>query len=264
MSETISQLSKQIQGMCTLLSDLRAEVNSLKATSHHTATPDHGQTCDRQTSDQTETRPPSYAQVLTNAIHRDGNTVSHVPVSDRSSDVRRELRELLERDKRRESVIIRGLSASSPAALVTKFGEMTEKVMGFRVELTAVVPIPNHPDLWRAKIMCNDDRKRVLDGAKKLCGTEYKDVYIRRDLTYAQRGELRQRRLEAGATSGMSARSAPRQDRNGADSVPTNRVPQTVNENEETIPKSVASPEPTRHSGGATGSTQDPQPLQKN
>ena len=54
---------------------------------------------------------------------------------------------------------------------------------------------PSHTDIHGAKIMNTNDRKLVLDKAKNLRGTRYDIVVIRRDLTYAQRAELRERRL---------------------------------------------------------------------
>lgn len=283
MSETINQLSKQIQGMCALLTDLRAEVNSLK-TSSQTATALHTETPNVDTPDTQTNHPDNHRHSGENpATHHDRNTNASTPAytpDSNRSELRRELRELLERDKRRDSVVIRGLSVTSPGALVAKFGDMTQKVLGVRVVLTDVVRIPNYPDLWRAKIKCDDDRKCVLDGAKNLRDTEYKDVYIRRDLTYAQRGELRQRRMEreAAATADRPSGSAPSQGVNRARNahvctpstevmtdtsteVMAETVPKcfdpTGNTNVETAPKYVVppGPEPSYDSGSAAAPT---------
>ena len=73
--------------------------------------------------------------------------------------IRQELRELQERDKRKDSVIVRGLEASSPADLVAKFAVLTETNMGKQVELSQVKAIPYHPDICRDKIANADDKK---------------------------------------------------------------------------------------------------------
>ena len=68
--------------------------------------------------------------------------------------------------------------------------------MGTRVELSDVVPITNHSDLYRAKILNEEHRRLVLDRAKRLKDTEHATVFIRRDLTYIRRKELRERRAQ--------------------------------------------------------------------
>ena len=106
------------------------------------------------------------------------------------------MREIQERAKRKQSVIIKGMHAQTPRELITKFGDLSLAFSGTRVELTDVVPIPNHSDLFRAKILNDDDRKLVLERAKTLRDTEHASVFIRRDLTFAQRKELRERRAQ--------------------------------------------------------------------
>ena len=101
-----------------------------------------------------------------------------------------------ERAKRQQSIIIKGMHAQSPSDLARKFGELSLSFTGTRVVLSDVVSIPNHTDLFRAKIMDEDDRKLVLEKAKTLKDTEHNDVFIRRDLTYAQRKDLRERRAQ--------------------------------------------------------------------
>ena len=124
--------------------------------------------------------------------------------------VREELKELQEREKRKESVIIRGLEASSPSDLVIKFSELTQHLMGTTVEISEVKAIPSHPDIYRAKIINANNRKLVLDNAKNLRGTRYDKVFIKRDLTYAQRGELRERRLNRQAQEHASSETVPK------------------------------------------------------
>ena len=71
---------------------------------------------------------------------------------------------------------------------------LTETIIGKSIELSEVKAIPSHPDNYRAKIINADEKKLVLDRTKNLRGTRY-EVFIRRDLIYSQRAELRERRL---------------------------------------------------------------------
>ena len=108
--------------------------------------------------------------------------------------IREEVLEVREREKRRSSVVIKGLSARTPETLATEFAEMTSVMMGCRVSLTDIVKIKDHPELCRGKIMDSEQRALVLDKAKTLKGSQYDHVYIRRDLTFNQRQELKARR----------------------------------------------------------------------
>lgn len=186
MAETISQLFQQMRGMCTVLMELANQVNDLSS---------------QLTLNQKENTQPAGRE---QQVHRgaQGQPEPHNhhftttgPSGEYRSVVRQELKELQERDKRKDSVIVRGLEASSPADLAAKFTVLTETIMGKRVELAEVKVIPSHPDIYRAKILNADDKKLVLDRARNLRGTRYDKVFIRRDLTYSQRAELRERRL---------------------------------------------------------------------
>ena len=77
--------------------------------------------------------------------------------------------------------------------------------MGSEVSLSEVATIPNHPDVFRAKIMNEDHRKLVLEKAKHLRDSNFHSVYVSRDLTFAQRAELFQRRQSRRAEQGLSA-----------------------------------------------------------
>ena len=99
-----------------------------------------------------------------------------------------------EREKRRSSIIIKGLKANSPRDLAQKFSQLTQELMSFPTTLTDVTQIPRHANIFRAKILDEAVRKQVLDRSKSLKGTNYSQVYISRDLTYAQRAELFARR----------------------------------------------------------------------
>ena len=108
--------------------------------------------------------------------------------------IRQEVVEVREREKRRFSVVIKGLSAREPDAIASEFSKLTSKVMGCEVTLSDIMKIKDHPDLCRAKIMNDEHRSLVLDKAKTLKDSEFDHIYIRRDLTYTQRQELKMKR----------------------------------------------------------------------
>ena len=197
-AETISQLFQQMRGMCTLLTDLTTQVNTLSSFQ-----PNPSPNAENTEQQCRAANTGAAGQALLRAEDPPGILSFSDPQGTQSSSeyravVRQELRELQKRDKHRESVIVHGLEASSPAVLVTRFAELTENNMGKRVELTEVRAIPSHPDLYRAKILNAGDRKLVLDIAKNLHGTRHDKVFIRRDLTFAQRAELRETPEQAG------------------------------------------------------------------
>lgn len=164
MKETLRQLFQQFRGMCAILTDLTSQV---KALTQRASTPQSTALVQQPTPDS--------------------------PAPDRKL-IREELTEMRERDKRRQSIIIKGLVATGPADAAAKFNQLTETQFGARVDLAEVMPIPNHPSMFRAKIIPEEQRKLVLDNAKKLKGSAYSSVYISRDLTRAQRTELYEKR----------------------------------------------------------------------
>ena len=132
---------------------------------------------------------------------------------DYKASIRREVQEMNEREKRRSSIIVKGLRANSPRDLAQNFSQLTQELMSFPTTLTDVTQIPGHPNIFRAKILDETVRKQVLDRSKSLKGTDYSEVYISRDLTYAQRAELfarrQARRTEANNQPASSSSAHP-------------------------------------------------------
>ena len=215
-SGTLAQLFQQMQGLCSAVAELAAQVKALSSPPPSTqGSVAHQHPLDTHNTTSADT----YAAVLT----RHPNTTAPSPEqtsqnADYRQIVRQELRELHEREKRKESVVIHGLKSTSTRGVGTEFGELTQQMMGKHVELTDILPIPGHAGLYRGKILNESDRKLVLDKAKTLKGTNYDRVFIRRDLTYNQRCALKARRdayhaeqnLQAPATaSGPGERHMP-------------------------------------------------------
>lgn len=170
-NDLIAQMFQQIKGICGIVRDLVEQVKGLTSTA----------------TSQKVTTPPD-------AVCQPSPGQSQQPAADYRTIVHEELKEMRERDKRKESVIVKGLAASSASELVAKFEQLTGQFMGTSVVLSDVSPISGHPSLYRAKIRNADLRKMVLEKAKTLKNTEFNSVFISRDLTYAQRTELFARR----------------------------------------------------------------------
>ena len=107
--------------------------------------------------------------------------------------VREELLELDERKKRRASLVIRGLRASSTTEAVTRFAEVTEFLIGEKVVLSETVRIKSNVDLFRGNVNNYRQRKLILEQSRGLKDSPFAEVYIKRDLTYHQRMQLQAR-----------------------------------------------------------------------
>ena len=106
-----------------------------------------------------------------------------------------ELWEFEDRKKRRESLIVKGLSCSSDSEFSSKFTAMTQTLTNTAITPDSVYCIDQGRAMYRVKINSFDSRKQILDQAKNLKTLNgYSQVYINRDLTFRQRQELRSRR----------------------------------------------------------------------
>ena len=191
LAEIITQLAQQIKGICCELRDLKAHVQGLtqaqqsaqtNAPSPSAPTTSAGSA---QPHDQVHQRDPSVPAA---------STPSQPAGKEYRAIVRDELREIREQEKRRQSIIVKGLKASSAPDFEIKFEQLCDDVMGAKVDVSDVKPISGHPNIFRAKVVDDAQRKLILDSAKRLKGSAHDCVYISRDLTYAQRADLYQRR----------------------------------------------------------------------
>ena len=190
MADTLGQLFQHLRGMSTILTNLTVQVKAI-ATQHapHSTEPQPLEIAPARA--EMQRAQPILPQPKPT---QDGHPPPTTSLEQHRLFIREELREMHERDKRRDSVIIRGLKADSPRGIVNEFADLTERKMGARIQLSDVVMIPKHNGICRAKIPNPTERQLVLDSAKNLRNTEFQHVYIRKDLTYAQRGELKLKR----------------------------------------------------------------------
>ena len=131
----------------------------------------------------------------------------HQEIIEYRTMIRQEVKELREREKRKDSIVVRGLTSTTLADVTTEFEEISSMMIGSSVTLTDIVRIPDHPELYRAKILDEGKRKLILEKAKTLKGSRYDGVFIRRDLTYAQRQELKMRRERQLHETGLRTQS---------------------------------------------------------
>ena len=196
--ELVKHLSQQVMGICSVVQQLQSEFNLIRSQ------PGPAKTC------QSILQPPEHAHATNPLPSQSGTPVatpaSGPPPSEYRKVVREELRELQEQQKRRSSLVIRGLGAGSASAAIAAFEHVSEYLINQKVTLTDVVRIPSESDLFRGKVPDDSARRLILDKAKQLKESpRYGFVFIRRDLTFKQRSELRAKR-EAAAHGNSSNR----------------------------------------------------------
>ena len=204
LAETVKQLHIQVRGMCTVIKELTSQVKTLSSKPPQLPNHDAAST----TTQRQATAPPSLPPQTTTAAD---------PPQDYRTLIREELKEQKEREKRRAFVVVKGLSASSTTDFKTKFTEFASDFTGARVEASEILAIPGQSNFFRVKILDESSRKLLLDKAKQLRDSDdYKNIYVSRDLTYAQRTEQYHRRrqtrqaqeLQAGSRTGGEARQS--------------------------------------------------------
>ena len=110
------------------------------------------------------------------------------------SEVLEHLRELKEREKRANSIVLRGLGNLSLDEVRTKFSRICVTLRLEPIHLTGIVRIGS-TGLYRAVIVDADIRRALLLKAQELRNSEeFSRVYVNRDLTFQQRQELFDRR----------------------------------------------------------------------
>ena len=132
--------------------------------------------------------------------------------------VREEMREERERQKRVRSVMVFGISAGSDDEFSTIFKQVARSLLGCYVDFNGIVCINRGSNIYRLNIGDLDTRKNLLEKAKTLKDhANFSHVNIRRDLTIAQRQELKRR--------GRSNMQAAQQTPSGGDMGPPSLDP---------------------------------------
>ena len=111
------------------------------------------------------------------------------PVQVDKIDVMSEVREICEREKRKSSVILRGVGDITVQQASSIFREMCQYLELGNVSWIDIVKVA--PSVFRGKITENESRFKLLAEVRKLRrSNNFRDYYIQKDLTYRQRGEV--------------------------------------------------------------------------
>ena len=128
--------------------------------------------------------------------------------------IRSEIREILERDRRSDSIIVRGISTPANngqpnTEFMNSFNAVVSELLpGKTVALTDFIVIKK--DLVRAKIVDSLLRRDLLSVATNLrTSPRFSSVFISRDLTYSQRGVNKAKRDAAKARLLAEQRAQP-------------------------------------------------------
>ena len=109
--------------------------------------------------------------------------------------IHEEVREFREREKRESSLVFRGIEASNVNQANDIIRNVLKFVAGRNIDVGAVHIIDLSKKLFRGNLKDISLRRLVLDNANKLKESQYRNIYINRDLTYNQRQELHRRRI---------------------------------------------------------------------
>ena len=132
--------------------------------------------------------------------HQDGQC-QHNPESAqfiKKADLYGEIREIEERRKRVNSIIVRGVEARDNGSFKATFSTISQFLIQKDIETTSVFCLNREDKLYRVDIAIRDDRLALLSSAKNLKNhDEFGAVYINKDLTYVQRRENAKKRAVA-------------------------------------------------------------------
>ena len=106
----------------------------------------------------------------------------------------KEVREMQERGKRKQSIIIKGLNASSAVEAIRLFRDLSSSKFSYEKIFAEVSPIKRPRWHFPSKNVSDEQRKHVLNSAKTLKRIQYGQACISRDLTSAQRTVLFEKR----------------------------------------------------------------------
>ena len=130
--------------------------------------------------------------------------------------IRQELIEIKERDKRKNSVVVRGINYNSEGAFLHEFNKLTQALINKTIVPTDITPIKTN--FVRMKIENNDDRLSLISSSPGLRNVkDFSHIYVSKDLTYQQRTILRERRQNR-RTSSNTPRTT------GANSIPITNI----------------------------------------
>ena len=138
--ELINQLFQQFKGLASTVLDLTTQVKTLSS---------QPRPSQDQSGNPPEPEPPILpAQATQPGRATESAVPSRPPTMEYRKMIREEVRELEEQRKRRFSLVIRGLGASTARDAVQNFEAVSEFLINQKVTLSEVVRIPSETDLY--------------------------------------------------------------------------------------------------------------------
>ena len=121
-----------------------------------------------------------------------------VPKQPSDSDIRKMIREeaqdRLERERRKELIIVRGFTEEeTDGDCAVQVTEIFEELVGRKVTYSDFMRFEKRQDLVRVKVLNDTDRRSVIANASKLRSSARSRFFVRRDLTWLQRKDLKAR-----------------------------------------------------------------------
>ena len=97
--------------------------------------------------------------------------------------IRSELLELREQDKRKDSIVVRGIAFVSEEVFLQQFNQICTKLINKTIVASEIAPINSR--FIRLKIENKSDRLELLTSSRNLKGSrEFAHIFISKDLTY--------------------------------------------------------------------------------
>ena len=121
-----------------------------------------------------------------------------------------EMREFDERNKRRDSIIVKGSRAKTDPEIKTVVSRLGHLLLDSEVTTTDVYCVNKQSSMWRVTIKSREARDKLLTNSKNLRGTQMSDIYLSRDLTFKQREEQRAKRATLRNRQNAPSQTAPR------------------------------------------------------
>ena len=124
-------------------------------------------------------------------------TNSNANITLEKKDLYTELWEFEERKKRLSSVIVRGINATNNAEFSNQFKAVYRHLLNADPAIESTHCINQENKMYRVKFTDKAQRVEIMQKARELKDSEYRNVYITRDLTLTQRKEIAARRAAA-------------------------------------------------------------------
>ena len=175
-SHALKQLMTAVQGVVGELREVKSELRMKRVETNNPLNEVTRTTAERQAQ-----------------VRSEGSSVRGAPLSE---DFLRSVREINERDKRKRSIVIRGLGDLAIGDAADKIKEVCAFLGLGNIVVTDIVKV--HSSLFRGTIADVESRLKLLIEAKKLKDSVHRNIFIQRDLTYMQRQQLALRRSQGG------------------------------------------------------------------